>query len=405
MAKYTLYFKHAVAVFLLFAVLSATAPFPLMAQSHADNRNITVIGTGRIENENITSARKDAISDALVSVVGLVASDLLHPLVLVESFDEVNRLLLFDTSSFVQYKVLTETTSGKTYRVIVQANVSVDKIQDLLTRNGILVQNETQLKVLLLIAEKGLEEMSYQSWWEDSFTTSVSEAALSNALSSQGLVVLDHGQFLPATLESRLSEMENPPGKFLSDAQAAYFGEWYQADIVIVGTAAAERASNALGDELRSFKGILAVRAIRTDTGEILSQSTRNVLIADAEDSTGTRKALTEVGTKTGAFLAVKIQRAWQEATSTGPLTATIVVKGGYQLAHFVTFRKMLSELPDLTGLQTKGITPEETVLEFQYEGTTQGLAEMLLLKSSDDFGIHITEAAPEMIRLMIVPN
>jgi hypothetical protein len=387
------------------ALSAAFLPTSVLAQGQSANRTVEVVGTGRIVSNNITTARKTAISDALVTAVGLVTTDLLHPLVVVESFKDVNRLLLSDAGSFVQYKILTEATSGKIYRVIVEANVSVDRISDILTQNGILVQNESSLKALLLIAEKQLDDTSYRCWWVDPFTESMAESGLTDALGSQGFEMVDHGQFLPATLESYMSDTLPPDSWEITDAQAAFFGAWYQADVVVVGTAMAERAPNTLGDELRSFRGILSVRAIRTDSGEILAQSSRNVLTADADDITGSHNALAEAGTRAGALLAGQIQNAWQQFEETGPIRVTVAVKGGYQLAHFVQFRKMLSELPGVNNLQTSGMTPEETILELEYEATTQEMAEALLLKPFEGFGIFITEAMPNALQLTLVPN
>jgi hypothetical protein len=408
MIRSIFHIRHVAVITTLLAtvVLSAAlVPTPVSAQDQPENRAVEVVGTGRIVNNNISTARKTAISDALVSAVGLVATDLLHPLVVVESFDEINRLLLTDAGSFVQYKILTETTSGKIYRVIVEASVSVDRIRDLFARNGILVQSETRLKALLLIAEKQLDDTTYRCWWADPFTESMAESGLAGALGSQGFEVLDHGQFLPGTLEAYMSETESLHDWEITDAQAAFFGAWYQADVVVVGTAMAEIAPNTLGDDLRSFRGSLSVRAIRTDSGEVLAESTRDVLTADVDDTAGSHNALAEAGTRAGALLAGQIQNAWQQFEETGPIRVSIVVKGGYQLAHFVRFRKMLAELSGVSNLQTSGMTPEATVLELEYEDTTQKMAEALLLKSFDGFGINITEASPDALRLSLMPN
>jgi hypothetical protein len=202
-----------------------------------------------------------------------------------------------------------------------------------------------------------------------------------------------------------MSEFQSPNSWEITDDQAAFFGAWYQADVVVVGSAMAEKASNALGDELKSFRGSLSVRAIRTDSGDILAQSDRSALTADADDITGGRTALTETGARTGALLSGRIQNAWQKLEKKGPAAITVVVKGGYQLAHFVRFRKTLSGLPGVGNLQTSGMTPEETVLELEYEASTQEMAETLLLKSFAGFGLFITEAAPETLRLSLVPN
>lgn len=397
--------RYMAATLFLFAVLAVASPPALKSQDHSGSRTVTVIGTGRIINGDITTARRQAISDSLVTAVGLVSSDLLNHLVIIESFKDLNRLVLSDAGAFLQYKVLTETTTRQIYRVMVEANVSVSSIQNLLTQNGILLQNTTPLRVLLLISEKGLDASSYGSWWEDPFEASIAESALADTLSSQGLVVIDHGQILPPVLAAPPAGIWMPSESKLTADRAVLFGEWFNADVVLVGSALSEQAPNTLGDELRSYRGTLSVKALRTDTGEVLAQSDRNILTTGTDDDTGSRRALMEAGARTGALLAVEIQNIWQQTEGTGSVLATIAVKGGYQLAHFVTFRRMLSEIPGVSDLKTNRITPSETILDIEYDGTTQALAEALLLKSFGDFGIYITSTTPGGLRLSLVPN
>lgn len=404
MIRSPLHNRHvAVILFIVLAVVLIAPPTP--AQEAVKNRTLVVIGTGRVANGDISSARKAAISDALVTAVGLVSTELLHPLVIVESFEDMNRLLLTSAGSFVQYKILTESTSNRIYRVLVEADVAIDRIRMTLAQNDILVQKKTALRALLLIAERQLDETGYRCWWADPFTESIAETGLVEALGSQEFEVVDHGQFLSATLEAYLEETESPQDWDISDAQAAFFGSWYQADVVVVGTARAETASNSMGNELKSFRGTLSVRAIRADSGEILAESTREILTADVDDIAGGHKALAEAGIRTGTLLAGQIQSAWNQFKETGPIGMTVVVRGGYQLADFVQFRRVLSTLPAISSLQTTSKTPEETILEVEYDGSAQEMAETLLLKSFDGFGINIAEVTPEALKLSLVPN
>lgn len=389
---------------LIAIILSAFIMPGAMAQGQSESRTVEVIGTGRIVDGDISSARNEAISDALAAAVGLAATDLLHQLAIVESFEDINRLLLSDAGSFLQYKILAETTTGQTCRVMVKTDISVDRIRNLLAQNGIFVQVDAPLAVLLLIAEKQLDDTAYRAWWTDPFVESTAESNLSDALASQGFQVVDHGQFLPATIEAYLAETDTLYGSGISDTQAAFFGTWYEADVVVVGTATADRAPNAMGDELRSFRGTLSVRSLRTDSGELLAESVRNVLAADTDDTAGSHRALSEAGTRTGALLAGQIQNAWNQSEENGPTAVTVVVKRGYQLEHFVAFRRMLSELPGVNSLQTSLMTPEETVLNLEYEGTPQEMGEALLLKSFEGFGIDV-EASPDTLRVSLMPN
>ena len=398
--------KIAVSIPVLLILIVTASPQFASAQNQPENRIIEVIGTARIYGDDIATARDQAISDCLVTAVSLVTTDLVHQSVLVQSFQDINRILFSGSDKFVQdYKVLTEATSGKIYRVMVDATVSVDKIREILSQNDILIQNETPLKVLLLIAEKNIGDADFKCWWANPDAEAISETGLTEALGKQGFVVVDHGRQLPSGISDSSTGVEPPPGPEMSDIQAAHLGVLFQADVVIVGTATAEIAPNVLSNELKSFEGTLNVRAIRTDTGNILAKTSQNILTADADDLAGGRSALTKAGDKTGELLGEQIQTAWQQTAKKGPINVTILVEGNYRLAHLVAFRRMLSDMPGLSNLQTRAMTPDETTLALDYEGTTQELAEALLLKSFKNFGIHITEATPDTIRLSLVSN
>lgn len=395
------------AVIAMLLVLPAITLQPAaMAQNQSDSVTIEVIGTGRIFGEDISTARDQAISDCLVTAVSLVASELLSQTALIQSFQDINRLLFSSADRFVQdYKVLTEATTGRVYRVMVQATLSGEEIRELLSLNNILVQNEAPLRILILIAEKHLEDLDYSYWWDNPFVESVSEAGLTDTLRSRGFAVVDHGQLWPPGSDPVDIETGEPPGPEMTDAQAAAFGAWFDADVVVVGNATAKLAPNVLGDELRSYQGALSVRAVLTETGEVLTKDTQSILIADSDGLTGSRKALLAVGTRMGNLFGEQIQTAWREILTPGPIVATIAVEGDYQLAHLEAFRRILTGMPGVNDLQIREMTPVETILALDYEGTTQSMAEALLLESFKGFGLHIREATSDTIRLSLISD
>ena len=478
--------KNTVCVIVLFSLFITIAASAVLARNQPENQTIDVVGTGRIRGEDISGARAEAISDCLVSAISLVTADLLQQQVFIQSFQDINQLLFSGADEFVQdYKVLTEDTTGRNYRVMVQTTVSVIKIRELLIQNDILSQNAVPLKVLLLIAEKDLEEIFYKYWWGDVYAETMSEAQLAGALSKQGFVVVDHrlswpvlenfdalmetplgpemdndhavdlleqepatfeysrswqvtdtsdtlveiplgpemsseqtdnildrkstaldySRLWPITDDSGALLMEASPGPEMSNTQAAALGARFQADVVVVGTATVKKASNVLGDELRSFEGALSVRAIRADTGDVLAEIKHTFITADADDLSGSHRALTGASAQTGELLAWKIQTVWQQTLEKGPNATTIIMEGAFQLPHLVAFRGVLSGMDGVSNLQTTEMTPRETILSLDYDGTTKELAEALLLNSFKGFGVHITEATPETIRLSLVSN
>jgi hypothetical protein len=256
-----------------------------------------------------------------------------------------------------------------------------------------------------LIAEKNLENSGYTYWWKDPFAESVSEAGLSDALRGQGFFVIDHGQLWPPGDDVFDTGTENEQGSEMTDLRAAAFGAWFQADVVVIGYATAELAPNVLGNELRSYKGAISVRALQTETVNVLLDNTQSILIAEADDLVGGRKALAAAGTQLGNLLGDQIQAAWENILAPEPIAATIAVEGDYQLAHLEAFRRTLNNMPGVNGLQIRAMTPDETILALDYDGTTQDMAEALLLESFKGFGLYIHEATSDTVRLSLVSD
>jgi hypothetical protein len=377
------------------------APIWLFAQSPSQLKIIEVVGTGSVHGDNVSYARDEAISNGLVMAVGLVVSDLVSFQTIVEKFPTLNQTVYSKADQFVQgYKVLTETARGKKYRVLVQATVSVDRIQEKLSQSGMPLEANSELRVLLLIAEQNLEDHFPRYWWGESyaFVEAISEGQLAAAMVSQGFSVIDRFSME----KSPFSELAKPPNYNLDNTQAAEIGRLFQADIVVVGSAMAESAPNLMGEDLKSYKGTLSVRALRIETQVEIASLTQTALSTESDDISGGRKALAAVGVKAGTILASQIHAAWQNKVGKSQ-TFEILVEGTRQLVHFVKFRTIVADLPLVNELQTKEIMPDKATLEVEFQGSTQQFAEALLLKSFEPFGIHINQVTPEQIRLSLV--
>ena len=68
-----------------------------------------------------------------------------------------------------------------------------------------------------------------------------------------------------------------------------------------------------MGINIRSFKGIVSVRAVRTDTGEEIAATTQSAVTANADETIGVQKALSSAGSLAGELLAGQIIDAWRQ--------------------------------------------------------------------------------------------
>jgi len=385
------------------AVLTATFLLSTAgnAQQKVQNKTFVVIGTSKVFRDNIQVARDEAISESLVTAVALMTEEILQVDSLVENFPQVNEVVYENTDAFVQdYKVLTETRSGKSYRVIVKATVAGKKIAKQLSRAGILRVKVTLPAVLFFISEQNLQDEAPQYWWggEMGGFESTTAATMSNILRAQGFRIIDQ-----RGIEIRkVADWGSSDKPELTDEEALNLGTRLQADVVIVGASIASPTASVMGDDLKSFKGNLNARVLRTETGEKIITISRTAVTANVDEIAGGREALMMAGTLAGDQLAPQLARAWRKLAER-PSQVEVMVEGTGNLANFVKFRRVLTSISGVGQIRVKEIKPNETTLLIEYQGKAEELASELMRQNFDNFGINIYEITQENLKIAIV--
>ena len=373
------------------------------AQQQAQNKTFVVIGTSKVPGDNIQVARDQAISESLVTAVALMTEEILQVDSLVENFPQVNEIVYENTDAFVQdYKVLTETRSGKSYRVIVKATVAGAKIAEQLSSAGILRVKLTLPAILFFISEQKLQEDSPRYWWgkEMGGFEGTTATTMANILRAHGFPVVDHGG-----IEIRkMAGWDSSDKPELTDEEALNLGTLLQADVVIVGTSIASPTPSVMGDALKSFKGNLNARVLRTETGEALANISRTAVTANVDESAGGREALAMAGTLAGDQLAPQLAAAWRELVEK-PSQLEVTVEGTGNLANFVKFRRALTSISGVGGIRVKEIKPNEATLIVEYQGKAEDLASALMLQDFKNFGINIYEITQQNLKIAIISS
>ena len=375
----------------------------LQAQESATTKTFVVVGTAKLQGDNVAGAREKAIADSLVTAVALMTQELLKVESLVDNFSQLNELLLDQTSTFIQgYKVLTEAGQDKSYRVIVKATVSGKKISKELTDAGILRASKTLPSVLFLIAEQKLEQESPMFWWSPmgSSFIAVSEAVMVERLREAGFTIVNHRGARNRSLVN-WDDINKPD---LTDLEAAELGAALKADVIVLGRSLATTSTNIMGSAMRSFNGTVTLRALRSDAAEPMLNLTRTAVAVSEDDAVGGREALVDAGAMAGPALAEELILAWQKQAGR-PSVVEVVILGTNQLANYVKFRKTLNTISGVEGIRVQEIKPNEATLLVEYAGKTQDLASALMQQNFKSFGINIFEVSPKNLKVELVPG
>ena len=373
------------------------------AEENASEKIIEVIGTGAIQGGNVAKARDRAIKNSLVSAVEFAVADFLPLESMIQNFEILNEILYDNSSEFVaDYKVLTELKSGRTYRVLVQATVSIDAIKEELISVNIKVYKKNLPKILFLIAEQNFSDISQRYWWTKdlTFVKGYTEIAMTEKMLKNGFSVIDQKSLVINEEFETLKDKAD-----LSNQDAVSLGAILQADVVIVGNSKADIAPNTMGGDIKSFKGTVLARALRTDTGEEIASTIQTEVSVNKDDIAGARDALSNAGYLAGSDLASQIVRKWHEEVKKSITTLVIIVEGTRDLSNFVIFRAELNEIPGVDSLQTSEMKADEATIVVDFQGNAKELADALMLKTFESFGINIYEISQSHLRVRLVSS
>jgi hypothetical protein len=391
-------------VLLLFVACATLTQFDIAAaQAPVEAKTYVVIGAATVYGGNVSAAREKAISNSLVTAVALMIGDLLQVDSLVDNFPQLNELLLDRKNTYVRdYKVLTEMTRDKSYRVLVKATVSGEKISKRLSEAGILRTKTTLPRVLFLVAEKNVREPLPIFWWsaEDASFISVAETAMAERLFEVGFEIVDHR----GAREQPLVNWADFDKWALTDKEAAALGAALKANVVVLATSTASLSTNVMGSGMRSFNGTVALRAIRTDSGELMLDFNRSATAASENDIVGGKEALANVGALAGQALAEQLSVVWQRQAGR-PAVVEMSIVGTGHLASYVKLRKSLNSIPGVEGIRVKEIKPNEATLLVEYKGKAKDLASALMLQNFKSFGINISEVTDTSLRVELIQN
>jgi len=375
-------------------------PAFVQAKNQISTKTVMVMGTGKIYQDNSAKAREEAIADSLVSAVERVAMEIFPLESMVRNFQAFNEMIYNNTNKFIlDYKVLAEFPSTNTYRVMVEATVSIIILEKLMSSAGILLEEKPLPKILVLISDQNLNDLSPNYWWGQKkyLSESFSITSLVNTIKTKGFPIIDNHIISQNT---RVNPIYDKPD--LNDIEAINLSLGSQAGVVIIGKSVASISPNIIGENIRSFKAVVSARAIRTDTGAEIATTIQTSVTANTDEIAGVRDALSRAGSIAGEDLASQIVTSWQKQEKPSN-SLEIIVEGTGDIANFEKFRRILKEISGVKNLRIKELKPDEAVIIVDLQGTAKELADALMLKAFGLIGINIYEVSQDRLRIELI--
>ena len=385
-----------------FCLIVLYPPIAVQAENQILTKTVVVTGTGKIHQKDSARAKESAIADSLVSAVNRVAVELFPLESLVRNFQIFNEMIYGNTDKFIQdYKVLAEVPSTNNYRVMVEATVSINTLKKLMSSAGILLEEKPLPKILVLISDQNLSDRLPKYWWgqEKYISESSSITALVEPIKTKGFPIIDPHIIIQNT---RVDPIYDTPD--LNHTEAVNLGLSLQAEVVIVGKSVASSGPNIMGKRIRSFKGIVSARAIRTDTGSEIATTMKTSIITNTDEIAGTRDVLSRAGSLAGEDLAAQILAAWQKHEEPSNLLE-IMIEGTGDVANFEKLRRLINNISGVKDVQIKELNPNEATILVNFQGIAKEFADALRLNTLGSVDINIHEVSQDRLRIELTPG
>ena len=391
-------------VVFFFAYIWGVSPV-VWGQQTEETETLEVIGRGRIYRDNVAKARNEAIADGLRNAVEQGVGLLIPSASVVESFQLLSDEIYPKADEVIHdYKVLTESQSGPYYRLVVRVTMFRNVLQAMLQDGGVLTTDKGLPSVVFLLWEQNIGQvLPRYSWDQSPFRDSplTIEKTLSRYMHEKGFFVIDKTTAPTLGIDLGLESQ----GRKLSDDAALRLARQLSAEVVIVGHGSARIGGNVSGMGVKSVEGVLSVRAIRADNGRTIGSSERTRVSVHADEMTAGTEALALAALDAAEDLSKKLVANWSKEAGQ-PLLVELTVGGIEEYGDFVKFRTILrDEIRSVKDVHLKAIKSGEAKMDVDIKGNSRMLADELMLKRFEGFGVNISAVDQGRIRLEIMPK
>ncbi len=377
---------------------------PLFAQ---ESRNVTAEGVSVIQAGHMDIARDAAISDAQTRAVDQAIGTLIDSQTQVENYQVISDKILQQTKGYIKrYNVVKETQEDNLLRVTINAEVSLGQLSDDLSAIGILMGQMHKPRTILLVAEQNIGQEWYAWWWwqpgtkhADTSDMSIIDNTMMDLFAQKGFEMIDHQI---AAKEMKVTQAYNVQD--LSVQQAKVIGGQVDAEVVIIGKGLAKLYGN-VGGGLKSVQADMSLRAVRTDTGQVLATATTHAAAVHISEITAGNDALKKAATEASNQLMEKILAQYSKESG-GTRSVNITISGLANKAQFVKFKDVLQgQVRGIKDLHERGFANGVAKISVDAKGSAQSISDELTLRDFGTFAVDVVSSTANSLELRVVPK
>ena len=395
--------RHNPALFVGLGVLMLnTVAWSQTESDKPDLKEVTATGMGSITGGDVAHAKDDAVEDALRNAIEQTLGTMIQAETLAQNFTVVEDNIYSKTQGYIQrYDIIKQGKSGdQMYEVTVRALVKVSQLKDDLDAISTLMRRKKMPRLMVMIDEKNVGETATASHYLEA-DLNTAESELMNKFMEKGFRFVD-----AAVVKQNLSREKEAAILEGDVRQAAAVGRRSGAEVVLVGKALAKATEiEAFGARIRSQQSTVTVRAIRTDTGDIIATGTEQGKFTHIDDVTGGTKAIQKACDALADALMSKILDRWSTDVNTGG-TLTLRVNGVDDYGQLNQFKSSLKYyVRGITNVTQRDFSNGFATLELEMKGNSDDLAQRLSAAKMEGYKIKVTGVSEGGVTVQIVPT
>ena len=367
-----------------------------------ETKTVTAEGVAEIQGGAKDMARDAALEDAQKRAVEQAIGILIDPQTRVENYQLISDKILSRAKGYIKhYRIAGETVEDTLLRVRINAEVSLGHLADDLSGIGILLGRMHKPRTMIMIAERNIGHEWY-AWWRgyhgQRTDIGVAENAFIDVFTQKGFEFINH--------ETAAQEIKVTPAyktRGLTAEQARTLGRQADAEVVIVGKAVSKLYGN-IGEGMKSVQADLSVRAIRTDTGQILASATTHGAAVHINGETAGIEALKKAANDAAQQMAGKILAVYsREAGGMRSVNITVI---GLNKTRFVKFKDVLrNQVHSIKDLRERSFSGNTAKISVDVKGSAQAVSDELLLKDFGTFAVEMVGSTANSLELKVTPK
>lgn len=382
-------------IILITAMLIPASGFP------AQSQEIKAKGYGTIYGGNKTAARDRAIEDAQRKAVEQAMGTMISSETVTENFQMINDRILSLSSGYIEkYRVTSEKVVDNEMQVEISALIGTDKLKDSVQAIKSLIRRMDRPKLMVLIAEQSIREEGRQSSGKGDSTGHVVLSATSLGITENALIEFFRKKGFDFVDRQSLAgqiEVSDPLALVNDKARIKKIANLTDAQIVIFGQAQARTADKIHG--IYSGQATISLRALKTDTGEIIAATNAHAAVPFVDPSTANTKALAEASKKISFKIMDQILEKWQSESSGLRNISLIIKKVKYSEAK--RFRSwLIKHIRGVKEVHQRSVKNQIAQFDLDMKGSAQDLADELSEKKFQKKTIEVLDLSPNKVSI-----